>query len=101
MRLSSAFSAGEDLYGTPRTVKEGRLAAGRAWHQGQYPGRTSALHCLGELARGLEMLWSNRLGWEVLISAIAAAVAATEAWWELIPVRLYVFLQGKFGDSSS
>lgn len=101
MRLLSAFSAREDLYGTPRTVKEGRLAAGRAWHQGQCPGRTSALHCLGGLVWGLEMLWCISLGWEVLISAIAAAAVATEVWWELIPARLHVFLQGKFGDSSS
>lgn len=82
-------------------MKEGRLAAERARHQGQGPGRTSALHYLRGLAWGLEMLWSIRLGWEVLISAIAAAAVATEVWWELIPARLHVFLQGKFGDSSS
>lgn len=82
-------------------MKEGRLAAERVRHQGQGPGRTSALHYLGGLAWGLEMLWSVRLGWEVLISAIAAAAVATEVWWELIPARLHVFLQGKFGDSSS
>lgn len=101
MRLSSTFSAGEDLCGTPRTVKEGSLAAGRAWHQSQCPGRIFALHCLGGLVWGLEMLWSIRLGWEVFISAVAAAAVATEVWWELIPARLLVFLQGKYGDSSS
>lgn len=82
------FLSWEDLYGTPRAVKEGRLAPGRRLAprpdiQGGLKGQATTAfgprYLVGP-AQGLERLWSNRLGWEVLISIIAATEAAIEVW---------------------